>query len=241
MNVMTDSTKSDLCEDLANLYLRLNGFFTSDFVVHAPSGQGNTAEIDILAVRFPLHREPEREFEVKGDPFLKLSENHIEFAVCEVKGGNPKIQCNPSLRNSPDGISRVLRWLGMFDDNEIQRLVPKVMKALQPRTVQTPEEIVTIDAKEKLRIRFYFFAPDLDKPRRNQSFFIGGPTIINFIWRCVSVGNKRAACATNYGAGQWGRIAPLVRFFKQWPSERTPEIQDFYSDDRLARFYAEIR
>ena len=52
---------SDLQELLAALYLRLNGYFPSGFIAHA--SVGNLTEIDILAVRFPDHRELEREVE----------------------------------------------------------------------------------------------------------------------------------------------------------------------------------
>ena len=40
--------KSDLQELLAALYLRLNGYFPSGFIAHAPVG--NLTEIDILAL-----------------------------------------------------------------------------------------------------------------------------------------------------------------------------------------------
>jgi len=115
-----------------------------------------------------------------------------------------------------------------------------VMEAFKPKVKPTPEGIVTIEAKEKIRIRFYFFAPDREKPHNNQAFFIGGRSIISFISQCLSIREKRAACATNYGAGQWGRIAPLVDFFKKWPGDKPPEIQNLYDDALLGQFYAEI-
>ena len=51
--------RSDFEELLAALYLRVNGYFASGFIAHAPVG--NLTEIDVLAVRFPKHQEPERE------------------------------------------------------------------------------------------------------------------------------------------------------------------------------------
>ena len=52
--------KSDIQDTLVSLYLRLNGYFVSGFIVHASSGVGT--EIDVLAVRFPQHEEPSGRF-----------------------------------------------------------------------------------------------------------------------------------------------------------------------------------
>ena len=235
-DTMNDSAKSDLLEDLVALYLRLNGFFTNGFIVHNPA-EGNRSEVDVLAVRFPLHREPERE--IGDDGLLNLSSDHIEFAFCEVKGGKPKIQCNDALRKSPDGISRLLRRLGMFSDVEVSELVQKVQDAITPKEVQTPA-IITVDAPKQTRIRFYFFAPDLTTPSRNQAFFIGGNSVLSFIVSCLVPIEKRCECAVNYGSGQWGRhFAPLVHFFKSYPPGTIPSIEQLYNDASLQAAYTE--
>lgn len=43
--------KSDIQETLVLLYLRLNGYFGTGFIVHAP--QRNKTEMDVLAIRLP--------------------------------------------------------------------------------------------------------------------------------------------------------------------------------------------
>jgi hypothetical protein len=75
--------KSDIQETLVSLYLRLNGYFVSGFIVHASRGVGT--EMDVLAVRFPKHQEPERE----GQPcrYLAAPTDQIDFLLGEVKGG----------------------------------------------------------------------------------------------------------------------------------------------------------
>lgn len=52
--------KSHVQENLLNLYLRLNGFFITGFIVHSPELGKNRAEIDALAIRLPYNDEPER-------------------------------------------------------------------------------------------------------------------------------------------------------------------------------------
>ncbi|MEE9214556.1 MAG: hypothetical protein V3U54_07140 [Thermodesulfobacteriota bacterium] len=85
--------KSTLQEKLAALYLRLNGYFVSGFIVHAPIEYQNAAgetrrvktELDILAVRFPFNREPERV--VLPSTYIDVSNSHIDNVIGEVKGG----------------------------------------------------------------------------------------------------------------------------------------------------------
>jgi hypothetical protein len=50
--------RSDVQETLVSLYLRLNGYFVSGFIVHAQTGA--KTEMDVLAVRFPNQRESSR-------------------------------------------------------------------------------------------------------------------------------------------------------------------------------------
>jgi hypothetical protein len=49
--------KSEVQEHLSTLYLRLNGFFVSGFIVHAQPGaeQSNKTQLDALAIRFRQH------------------------------------------------------------------------------------------------------------------------------------------------------------------------------------------
>ena len=79
----TQWNKSDIQETLVSLYLRLNGYFVSGFIVHAPHQVGT--ELDVLAVRFPRYIEPERE--VHGCEHLAIPSEKIDFIVGEVKGG----------------------------------------------------------------------------------------------------------------------------------------------------------
>lgn len=74
--------RSDVQENLFSLYLRLNGYFVSGFIVHATVG--TKTELDALAVRFPHHREPDRE--IGPDPVLETSGAVLDFLICEVTG-----------------------------------------------------------------------------------------------------------------------------------------------------------
>jgi hypothetical protein len=47
-------------EDLLKLYLRLNRFFITGFIIHSPDLGKNRTEIDALAIRLQHNAEPER-------------------------------------------------------------------------------------------------------------------------------------------------------------------------------------
>ena len=55
-------------EAVVTLYLRLNSYFTSGFIVHSDAPGHNTAELDVLVVRLPHNAEPQRD--IAGAPEL---------------------------------------------------------------------------------------------------------------------------------------------------------------------------
>src|SRR5215469_582268 len=107
--------RHDLQEVVSSLYLRLNGYFTSGFIVHAPGGDraGNRTQLDALAVRLPYSSEPERE--VLPSEYLQIPANMTDIVLCEVKGGREALQFNEALRHV-DAIRSVLRWIGAFEE-----------------------------------------------------------------------------------------------------------------------------
>jgi hypothetical protein len=68
---------------IVTLYLRLNGYFTSGLIVHHPDTGKNITDVDVLAVRFPWHAQPDRE--VGPAPELKCTPEQIDIIIGEVK------------------------------------------------------------------------------------------------------------------------------------------------------------
>ena len=94
-----DKVKSKAQEDLALLYLRLNGFFVTGFIAHSPIHGQNLTEIDALALRMPYSAEPEREVGPHG--LLDLSSNHTDLIICEVKSRGKPLRFNGALTEGP--------------------------------------------------------------------------------------------------------------------------------------------
>jgi len=125
--------KSDIQETLVALYLRLNGYFVSGFIVHATYGA--STELDVLAVRFPRHEEPERE--VEPCDRLAIPQDRIDFLVGEVKGGSNNVNFNARFRTDPNSIRTVLRRFGAFGNAEIDRICGAVPQLLEPHNVRS--------------------------------------------------------------------------------------------------------
>ena len=75
--------RSVLEEELLQLYLRLNGYFVTGFIVHSSIHGRNKTEVDALAVRFPYNAEPERG--LGPSPLLEPSATLLDLLICEVK------------------------------------------------------------------------------------------------------------------------------------------------------------
>jgi len=211
------------------LYLRLNGYLASGFIVHAPLGESRTnrTQIDALAVRFPNNQEPERE--VEPSEYLQVSRNRIDVLVCEVKGGRlGSLQFNDALRNDSRAVKSILRWIGLFPDAEVEALVDPVSQVLQPLKERTPDTFPCHEPPcRDYRIRGILFAPDRRAPRRNQVRYICGDELVGYIWRCIQSDARRSECSTKYDFGLWGPYEQIIRFFKQ--AKVRPSIQQIYA------------
>lgn len=222
-------TKNVLQEQIAALYLRLNGYFLSGFIVHSPheGKKTNKAQVDILAVRFPHNSEPERQ--IKPSRFLQVSNKAIDFLICEVKGGKEKLQFNEALREDQETVSTTLRWMGAFPEAEIKTLAKKVRGILVPTNAPTTQRFPWVESRDKLsRIRAIIFAPDRSAPRPNQIRFVCGEEIVNFIWRCLRPASIRSQCAARYDFKMWGKYEGLVRIFKG--TKQKPSMDEIYSN-----------
>lgn len=234
---------SDLQEQLAVLYLRLNGYFVSGFIIHAPEGEVNEkgkprkvrGEIDILAVRFPHNNEPERE--VGPSDYLHVSDTHVDILICEVKGGDQSLQFNEGLRNNRNSVLSVLRWIGILDEDNIEKTIDHVAKILSTKYVNSPDGFREYHVpSSNYRIRAVLFAPDRQAPTQpNQQRYIYGEEILSYIWRCLRPQEIRPLSQTRYDYGLWGIYEKIVRYFKYKEGDNPGNMNDLYAQFNLRR------
>ena len=206
-------------EAVVTLYLRLNGYFTSGFIVHSDVPGQNAAELDVLAVRLPHNAEPERD--VAGAPELDRWDVGIDFIIGEVKSRRQPFQFNDALRQSPQAVASILRWWGHLTEAEVLALRDAVVLALAPSLGATaaPAVVCPRDA----RVRAILFCPEqVGARRQQQSWFIPGTPMFQYVWNCLRPNAPRAACATVYDYGRWGSdLEHIVRYFKD-PARTAP-------------------
>ncbi len=204
-------SRSQLQEQLVSLYLRLNGFFVTGFIVHSPQHGQNRAELDALALRLRYSCEPERQIGL--DSTLDLTEKYTDLAICEVKSKGQPLQFNQSLVGQSAATATILRWAGLFRESEVNPLSDAVAQALAPRDQAVPEAPAVFGPRD-VRIRGLLFSPERDSRRTNQTWFVPGPPLFSYVWRCLCPEIPRQSCATTYDFQLWGNHEPIVRYFK---------------------------
>ena len=219
--------RSDIQENLFGLYLRLNGYFVSGFIAHA--SHGNMTEIDNLAVRFPYHQEPERE--LNTSPVLETSDTHLDFLVCEVKGGAKNINFNSAFRDNPEAIKKVLFRIGAFTEEEVSNLVPKIKDLLCPASIRRLREFPSIEIPRiNSRLRFLLVVPEQKRKAIVQKPYIYGDDIISYIWACFRPTTSRQGCAVRYNLNLWGeQYVKLVEYFKGGDRSDPGDIENLYA------------
>jgi len=211
-------------ENLLNLYLRLNGYFVTGFIVHSPDWGKNCAEIDALAVRHPLNDEPERL--IKPSPYLEVSAEFVDLLICEVKSGGQRLQFNKALREKQPALMSVLQWAGLFHEWEISELAPQLLSLLQP-SPEARQEIPCVIGPRNTRIRAILCSPERWIKRNNQPWFIPGSEIFNFAYTCLCPEKPRDTCSTQYDFEAWGEAyEPIVKFIKG--KGKIGKIDDLY-------------
>src|SRR5688572_1122972 len=210
--------RSDVQEAVVSLYLRLNGYFVSGFIVHA--ARGTATEMDVLAVRFPCHREPERE--VEPCYRLKIPEDCIDFLVGEVKGGSNNVNFNVRFRTDPTSIRSVLRRFGAFDGTEIERVCEAAPQLLDPQSLRRSATFPTLDVApvaevgtQQVKLRFIPFAAEQQRSSAAARPYIFIDDILSFVWKCFRPEHQRQHSDTRYNYNLWGpEFTTMVRYFK---------------------------
>jgi hypothetical protein len=211
-------TKADVQEALVALYLRLNGYFTTGFIVQSSTPARVTTELDLLAVRLRHNAEPERVIGCARE--LDPWDGGVDFIIAEVKSHGETLQFNRAVCN-PSAVSAILRWWGHLTAEEVATQTGDVLSILQPLPGEATAP--TVLCPRDARVRAILFSPETRNDRKpDQAWFIPGPPMFKYVFECLHPNERRETCATNYGAGQWGvGLAPLVAYFKD-PARTVP-------------------
>ncbi|MFD1144543.1 hypothetical protein ACFQ4C_25675 [Larkinella insperata] len=231
---MTNKEKSTIQEQLAALYLRLNGYFTTGYIIHSDEKEIE-GEIDIVAVRFPLHKQDDTEH--NSSNFLELSSN-IDIIIAEVKSIGKPLQFNDCLkqRGSLEPLQKLLRWTGFFSDNNIDDIAIELNILVQPVENSQLKNFRSTKVLEtnfgNVKIRPILFSPERNNIN-NTDKFINWTEINDFIWLCLCPADVRAKCGTRYDFTAWGQgFNEIVKAYKdrQRNQKKFATITELYQD-----------
>jgi hypothetical protein len=226
-------TPKNIQESLVNLYLRLNGYFTSGHIVHAKPDNlaiREKTEIDVFALRLPYSREPET-----GNfpsEYLHVENGILDVIVGEVKSGRQPIQFNPGIRDTGNMVSALRRVGFTANDKALCKIASELTNQMIPQPVNHPDIRIEITLKPSAdilyptRIRPVLFHLGRREPTKNQAWFVGYQQIMNFTWRCLRKEFQPDSCQREYDYGLWGPvIESIVDYIKndKRTQPRTPE------------------
>lgn len=212
-----------------SLYLRLNGYLTSGFILHSEDNN-ITGEIDLIAVRFPYHSQAETEH--NSSPYLEVPDT-IDIIIAEVKSKGEKLQFNKSLRDGTQ-VMRLLNWVGLFDEERLIKTSEDITSLLIPKENEARKKFLSILTSSdfgRVTIRPIIFSPERISVN-NANKFINWTELNDFIWHCLCPPEKRVSCGTRYDFNAWGAgLNDVVRIYKARQKEKNkPEkIDDIYS------------
>jgi hypothetical protein len=215
MNASIVYEKSDLEEHLVALYLRLNGYFTSGFIIHGNKQDKLRGEVDVLATRFPLNREPERK--VGTSPELKVPTDRVDFIIGEVKN-KKDVPCFNMPMYDIENIKYQLRWLGMFTDLEVSVISRELLNQLNTKddgfpNVQWSQSDGGNPLRPPCQVRLILF--DLNPENPTDPRCVSGEAVMKHTWACLRRDAQIKSCGRRYGYTAWGPVfEPMVMYFK---------------------------
>ncbi len=231
---MTVKEKSTIQEQLATLYLRLNGYFTTGYIIHSDEKKIE-GELDILAIRFPFHKQDDTEHNSSG--FLELT-GSIDVIIAEVKSKGQSLQFNNCLKQQTNlvPLQKLLLWIGVLEDDKILDIATELNTLVQTqensqlKTFRSTKIITT--SFGNLTIRPILFSPERININ-NTDKFVNWTEINDFIWLCLCPANTREKCGTRYDFTAWGQgFNQIIRAYKdrQKTQSKFNSIEELYED-----------
>ena len=231
---MTDKEKSIIQENLTKLYLRLNGYFTSGFIVHSNERMINS-ELDIIGIRFPFHNQDDTEH--NSSDFLEIPEN-LDIIIAEVKSKGKSLKFNRSLYNEEaiGSWMKILNWIGFLNNEEQNlKLSQELINSIIPKENSQLKKFRSINLEKsdfgKISIRPIMVSPERINSN-NADKFINWTEINDFLWLCLCPREEREMCGTRYDFTAWGELADLVNVYKARQNDQSKfeKIEELYRD-----------
>jgi hypothetical protein len=164
---------------------------------------------------------------VGSSDFLAIRKGEVDLIICEVKSRPEEVTFNARPRTDLEVLRALLRWAGIFSEEQIQSVADR----LQP-LLQSGVELDTVRngvVEGRCRVRSLLCCPPCSGGDCADRWCLVGPELFRFVNQCFNPPAKRDTCSTQYNFLQWGyALAPLVAYFKNVKSGGTPNLADLY-------------
>jgi hypothetical protein len=196
-----DIRRAEVLEALAELYLRLNGYFCiRNFLQHRPDRDefGLLTESDLLAIRMGHQEEVlENGRRQLNDKRLVLpqAEAQIDCVIAEVK--EPSVEFNKPIRGTegPRRIADALRMFGVFPDESFARggVAEKIADELHKKLNQSTwaKHPAANCPEYGVSVRMVVFAPETAKHSKEREHF-DVQTVLDFTRERMRLGEPCA-------------------------------------------------
>lgn len=231
---MTDKEKSTIQEMLVTLYLRLNGYFSTGFVIHSTEEGKVEGEVDLIGVRFPGHKQDYTEHGTSE--FLEVP-NNIDIIIAEVKAKGQRLQFNNSLRQqlTLEPWKKILHWVGLIAEERIYTAAVELNSLVQTIANSNRQKLLSTNFPTDygyITIRPIIFSPERISSN-NADKFINWVEVNDFIWQCLCPADSRKDCGTRYDFTAWGYgLSKVVKAYKgrQKSQIKFVSIEELYAD-----------
>jgi len=207
----------DHYENLASLYLRLNGFVTLNLIIHSEEHGYEKSELDFLAVRMPLHQQNDRN--VATSEFLELPKDRIQIIIGDSKSSANinNVKFNNGLKDNQESIKKLLEWIGIFEiiDNA---LIQSIQSHLQIEIKDFNKGFNYLDfdtAFGRYRLIVLFFCPTQSSSNDGEMKYVHGQEMIDYCWKCLNKEHEPDECNRTYSLKHWHELKPYVAYFKE--------------------------
>lgn len=238
LRTMTKKERSTIQENLAKLYLRLNGYLSSGFLIHTDEKKID-GEVDLIAVRFPFHSQNYTEH--NSSPYLETPEA-VDFIIAEVKSHGQQLKFNQALINQYDiePWLQILNWIGLIKPENVALVAKQLNKLVQPGENSQLANLKNLEIQTdfgKVSIRPILFSPESININ-NSDKFIHWTEINDFLWMCLCPDLERAECGTRYDFTAWGNeLYEIVKAYKdrQISQLKFKDIKELYAEIEILR------
>lgn len=227
---------SQFQERLVSLYLRLNGYLQTGYIPHAKKWGEAGTDIDRIGLRFPGHRQTEREIEC--DSLIDIPTDSIDIVIAEVK--NNDLKFNDSIidkkKRAIENWTQILNWIGLFREKDIDSLVLSLID-LTSKNGQIENcsfDKITYESDFGLiTIRPMLFVFEQQKSENDEKAWVNGEEILKYVWKCFCPEIKRDNCSTRYPFKLWGtEFSDIVEYIKDRHKRKLEigTLSDMYSE-----------